>query len=178
VHLIASAFPPHRQPPVAMATERLRMLQLAASEIEGFIVDDREITRGGTSYTFDTLESMRSEYPEHSLCLFMGMDAFCGFSSWHRWQEIIELSHIAVAHRPGVLPEFENELVLLLGEHLTSDVRELHENVAGRIILQEVTQLDISSSGIRDMIAQGRSPRFLLPDRVADYIDKQGVYKT
>jgi nicotinate-nucleotide adenylyltransferase len=178
VHLIPSALPPHREPAVASAAERLAMLRLAVTEIDSFIVDDREITRGGTSYTIDTLESLRSEYAGQSLCLMMGMDAYCGLPGWHRWREIPEWSHIAVAHRPGALPSFGSELEAFTSRSRTMDARELYDNSAGRVIFQEVTQLDISSSAIREMIAMGKSPRFLMPDKVVDYIEKKGVYRS
>jgi len=177
VHLIPGALPPHRDPAVATVAERLAMLRLAVTGVDGFIVDDREIKRGGTSYTIDTLESLRNEYAGQPLCLMMGMDAYCGLPGWYRWREILELSHIAVAHRPGALPSFDGELETFTVKYRTMDVHELGADSAGRIIFQEVTQLDISSSAIREMIAHGKSPRFLMPDKVADYIEKEGVYR-
>jgi len=108
--------------------------------------------------------------------MILGMDAFLGLPGWHRWEEIIELTNLIVVHRPGWVPPSQGALAELLAAHgaLTHD--ELHRHPAGRILIQEVTQLEISSSAIRDLLAAGREPRFLLPDSVLQFINTHACY--
>ena len=93
--------PPHRDAPKADAALRLRMVHVATAAQEGFVVDDRELQRDGPSYSVDTLKALRKEYPQRPLALIIGMDAFLGLPKWYHWQEILELAHIVVAHRPS-----------------------------------------------------------------------------
>jgi nicotinate-nucleotide adenylyltransferase len=108
--------PGHRDPPLASAELRLEMLRVAIAGQPGFVLDDREISRGGVSYTIDTLSELRGEYPQRSLCLLLGMDAFASFTSWHRWQEIFAVAHVVVAHRPGWQAPTTGPLAALLAE--------------------------------------------------------------
>lgn len=168
--------PPHDKAPLASVELRLAMLAAAVAATPGFVVDERELQRAGPSYSVDTLASLRDEFPERSLCLIVGMDAFAGLTSWHRWEELLSLAHIVVAHRPGIAPPDTDVLNRLLERCRTRDPAHLESTMAGRIILHTVTQLDISSSGIRDGVARGESPRYLLPDPVADMIAASGCY--
>src|SRR5204863_186003 len=101
VRFMPSGNPPHRVRTLADAALRVQMVRVAVADQPAFIVDDREVRRAGASYTFDTLTELRRENPERSLCLLLGMDAFLGLPSWHRWRELFELAHVVVAHRPG-----------------------------------------------------------------------------
>ena len=80
------------------------MVRVATENQSGFTVDDREIWREGPSYSVDTLAALRDESPSRSIALIIGMDAFLGLNKWHKWHEILQLAHIVVAHRPGLLP--------------------------------------------------------------------------
>lgn len=168
--------PPHRGSTFAAADHRLSMVKAAALGQPGFVVDDRELRRGGPSYSVDTLEALRSENPDQSIALIIGMDAFLGLTSWHRWDELLGLAHIVVAHRPGWRAPDMGELGELIEQHGTHRVEDLHEAIAGRIHIHAVTQLEISSTEIRDLIAGGRDPRFLMPDAVRDYIRQNECY--
>ena len=101
IRFIPSAQPPHRDSTSAAPELRLRMVEVAVEGQAGFTVDDLEFRRDGPSYSVDTLEALRAEHAETSLCLIVGMDAYLGLTSWHRWDEILDLAHIVVAHRPG-----------------------------------------------------------------------------
>ena len=102
VRLVPAADPPHRPPPGASATHRLAMLELAIAGHDGLTIDTREIERGGKSYTVLTLEELRAEAPTRPLILVLGADAFRGLPTWHRWDEILALAHVAVAARAAV----------------------------------------------------------------------------
>jgi nicotinate-nucleotide adenylyltransferase len=177
VLFIPAGQPPHRRQPAADAARRLAMLEAAVSDHPGFEVDPRELRRDGPSYTVDTLLSLREELPDASLCLLLGMDAFLGLPSWSRWERLIELAHLIVMCRPGSDPGSASApLRDLLQARRVEFPRELRQRPAGGILLQPVTQLDISASRIRDSIARGRSVRYLLPDRVIDHIRRERLY--
>lgn len=176
VHFVPCGDPPHRGNTFANAECRLQMVEEAIAGQAGFIADDREVRRGGPSYTVDTLASLRAEFPERSLGLILGMDAFLGLPDWHRWDEILNVAHIVVAHRPGWKSPDMGPLGLLLAEHGTHRVDDLHNARQGRIHIHAVTQLEISSTEIRDLVAAGRDPRFLMPDAVKDYIVDNNIY--
>jgi nicotinate-nucleotide adenylyltransferase len=168
--------PPHRDAPVADAVLRLTMVQVATEGQHGFVVDDRELQREGPSYSVDTLIALRSEYPLKPLALIIGMDAFLGLPKWYHWREILQLAHIVVAHRPGWRAPDMGPLGELLADRGTHRIGDLHEAKSGHIFIHDVTQLEISSSEIRELVAVGRDPRFLMPDTVRDVIERSGCY--
>jgi len=168
--------PPHRDTPHADAALRLEMVRAATEAQHGFVVDDRELQRDGPSYSVDTLAALRAEFPLRPMGLIIGMDAFLGLPKWYHWREILQLAHIVVAHRPGWRAPDMGPLGELLADRGTHRIGDLHQAKAGHIYIHDVTQLEISSSDIRELVAQGRDPRFLLPDAVRDVIDRSDCY--
>ncbi|MFO1456636.1 MAG: nicotinate-nucleotide adenylyltransferase [Steroidobacteraceae bacterium] len=168
--------PGHREQPIADPGLRLAMVRAAVADQPGFVVDDREIRRTGVSYSVDTLTELRAEFPDRSLCLILGMDAFLGLPNWHRWREIVQLAHVIVAHRPGWKAPTSGPLGELMVDHGTGGVRELHSARSGKIYVHAVTQLEISSTDLRNIITTGRDPRFLVPDAVREIILETGCY--
>ena len=177
VRFIPCGDPPHRGVTHATAQQRFELVRLAVEGQEGFTADDRELQRDGPSYTVDTLAELRREFPGRSLGLIVGMDAFLGLPAWHRWEEILEKAHIIVAHRPGWKAPDIGVLGDLIAAHGTHRIEDLHEDTCGRIHIHAVTQLEIASTEIRDLVAAGRDPRFLMPDAVRDAIIEFGLYK-
>lgn len=187
VRFIPAASPPHKATPEVSAAHRSTMAGLAIAGNPLFSLDQREMSRTGASYTIDTLLSLRAELGEDaSLVLLLGSDAFTQFNTWHRWQEIIQLCHIALAQRPGTsntkpanspyadgLPKVLETLLL---NHYSENGADLHSCAAGFITMQQVTALDISSTAIRETLQQKRSARYLMPDNVIDYIQRHQLY--
>ena len=176
VRFIPTGDPPHRGTTYASTELRLDMVRVATQGQPGFTVDDCELRRDGPSFTIDTLAEIREEHPRASLGLIIGMDAFLGLTSWRRWEEILDLAHIVVAHRPGWKAPDIGELGDLITAHGTHRVNDLHDVPHGRVHIHAVTQLEIASTEIRDLIAAGRDPRFLMPDAVRDVILQSGCY--
>jgi len=174
VRLIPCAQPPHRQQPSAPAWMRLEMLKLAIGCQTGLIVDDRELKRDGASYMVDTLSSLRQDFITEPLLLFIGSDAFNQLTTWHEWQHLFDFAHIIVMTRPGYeiqqLDDFFNA-------RLTKNRGELVQNSAGKLYFQQVSQLDISATAIRNMTAEQQNPGFLLPDIVIAYIRQHQLYQ-
>ena len=178
VRLIPSGQPPHRSPPIASAGQRLSMVKAAIKGVPGLRVDDRELRRSGPSYTVDTLLSLRTELGATPLCLIVGMDAFLKLNTWHRWQELPKLAHIVAAHRPGWTGEPSGEIKQMLAERRVHNTEQLTTSSAGNIFFCPITPLDISSSQIRRLIAEGNGASFLLPESVLKIIKAEGLYST
>ena len=176
VLFVPSARQPLRAPSVAPVATRLDMVRAALQEEPRFSVDTRELDRSGPSYTVDTLQSLRGDHPQRSLCLLLGMDAFLSLPRWHRWDELAGLANVVVAHRPGWQPPQQGVLADLLRSHGTSSAADLHENRRGCVLVTPVTQIDVSASRIREFAATGRDPRYLVPDSVRDIIHETECY--
>jgi len=175
MRLLPAATPPHRTAPLAPASLRLAMLRSAVGDAAALVVDDRELRRGGPSYTVDTLAGLRHELPHTPLCLVLGADAFLGLDRWHRWQEIFSLAHLIVIPRPGT-PLALNGPV---GEELRqrrSSRAALRNPAGGAIVEQAITPLGISASAIRALVASGGDPRYLVPDPVRELLLASGCY--
>jgi nicotinate-nucleotide adenylyltransferase len=172
--VVPAANPPHRSPPVANAAQRLRMAELAVAGFPGFRVDDREVRRGGPSYTVLTLESLRAELGPRPLCLLLGMDAFLDIETWHHWTRLPELAHLVVMQRPGW--QLPAPWPAWAGPRLARDPRQLAAASAGSIYFQAVTPQDISATRLRAAIARGEPVAGQLPPAVWDYIHANRIY--
>ena len=177
IRFVPCGDPPHRGGTVASAEQRLAMVLAATSGQPGFAVDEREVRRAGPSYSVDTLDALRREFPRHPLGLILGMDAFIKLPSWHRWTDIFDVAHVVVAHRPGWRAPDYGPLGELLAERRTHKVESLHETPAGLVHIHAVTPLDIASTDIRELLRIDRSPRFLVPDPVIDVMRAFGCYE-
>jgi len=184
VRIVPAGTPPHRAAPQVTAEQRLEMVRLAVAGNPLLGVDDREFRRAGPGYTVDTLAELRQSVgASRPLCLLLGADAFLELATWHRWHDLFGLAHVVIAHRPGFPPESWPERMPepLAREYSARLLRQpfgVHLSPAGGIVTQAIAALDISASMIRDSLARGVSPRYLLPDPVLDYIRHNTLYVT
>jgi len=177
VLFMPSGNPPHRSPHLATAEQRKAMLLAATADLKGCRIDDRELLRDGPSWSVVTLQELRDENPQRSLCLIVGLDAFLGLPDWHRWEEIFGLAHVIVAQRPGSVIPAAGVIADVVSARRAEVPEVLRTQRAGAIFFSDITQLDIASTVIRELIAKGRETRFLLPDSVARMIVENGYYK-
>lgn len=177
VRMLPCGQPPHRGAPIATAEQRRCALELALVGQSLLRLDSRELERAGPSYMVDTLASIRAEIGQDGLCLILGQDAFNGLASWHRWEQLTELAHLVVITRPGVEPPETGPITALVEARSVESLDELRARPAGAILFRTVTALGFSASGIREQLANGLSPRYLLPDAVLDYLVQEGVYR-
>lgn len=175
--LIPSREPPHRAAPRASVEQRWTMLRLAVAGVAEFEARDLEITRDGPSYTIDTLLGIRAEVGDRPICLLIGADSFLALPSWHRWRELFNHAHVVVAARPGVSCVPGSELAAEVDSRWIEKVAVLHRSPAGHVMTIEFTQLDISASALRTNARDGLSIRFLTPDSVAEFVERQGLYR-
>ena len=177
LRLIPSARPPHRSAPEVSAQDRLAMVREAVQGVACLSVDARELERDKPSYTIDTLESIRAELSgDDQLFLVLGWDAFCGLPAWHRWEELLQHCHILVLQRPDADVEPPDELRNLLAARSESDPTAM-SGPAGNISFVWQTPLAVSATQIRQLLASGKSVRFLVPDAVLAYIEAHELYR-
>lgn len=174
--LLPAGTPPHREATSASAAHRLAMLRLAVSGHSGFSVDDREVRRSGRSFMVETLREIRQESGDVPLMLLIGQDAANELDTWHEWKAIFGLAHLVIMRRPESLVSWSGLLREEMETRLVEGLNYLKEKPAGQVLPLEVTQLAISSTGIRNLLRSGQSPRFLLPDEVIAYIRQNGLY--
>lgn len=183
VVFIPAGLPYHRgRSAHASNDERLTMLKLAIARDPRFDVDDRELRREGETYTYDTLAQVRAERgPETALVFLVGSDAFAKIDTWHRWSELFDLAHFAVAIRgeddawatkgPGAFPRE-------VWPRITLNLREMLSAPSGKVMTFRMTPLAISSTGLRELSAQGSSIRYLTPDPVVEFVRAHRIYSS
>lgn len=181
VRFIPSGSPWHRDAPGATPAQRLAMVDLAIAGNPHFVLDAREVMKNAPGYMVETLSELRQEMGrEQPICLFLGADAFLGLPTWHCWHDLFELAHLVVAHRPGFSLHQEEMGDLLHAEverRVSSVSADLQALPNGRVITLPITPLAISATAIRAEIKAGRSPRYLLPEAVLDYIQAHNLYR-
>ena len=169
MRIVPAKIPPHRPQPVASATERAAMLHVALAGQDRLALDLRELEREGPSYTFDTLTSLRAEIGgQRPLVVLIGADAFAGLSEWHRWHELFDLAHMCVLTRPAQIPAMPRELAAEVASRTVDDIAGLRDSPAGCVLNMVVSALGISATRIRALLADGREPRWLVPQAVLD----------
>lgn len=171
--------PPHRDAPQTDAKHRLAMVTLAFTEHERCMVDDTEVTQTGPSWTIRTLERMRQSDPEASLLLILGADAVLGLPTWHRWQELLDCAHIAVANRPdsALTPnEMTEPLKSFWATHHTEDWARLRQQRAGCLVSFTIAPCKVSATQVRSNLRQGLSIDDLVPPAVEKYIVQHHLY--
>jgi nicotinate-nucleotide adenylyltransferase len=163
VLFMPSAHPPHRAGAVADAEERLAMCRLAVAGEPRFEVSDLEISRGGRSYTVDTLAELRMREPDTEMFLILGWDAARMFHTWREPSRVREMASIVVVNRPGADPPDAGRLA--------------DAGLAGpAVVLCLRATPDISASRIRKAIAEGQPVDGMVPDTVARFIAGHGLY--
>jgi nicotinate-nucleotide adenylyltransferase len=178
LRLMPSAQPPHRDAPQCSAVHRAAMIDLAVAGEPRLACDARELQRSGKSYTIDSLIELRSELgADTGLCMVLGCDAVLDVSRWHRWQELLDWAHIVVLARPGWELPRKGAVAQWLHDHRLDDSGMLRQRPAGGIVIEELRPLAISSTEVRELLAAGRSARYLIPQSVLDYIQTHKLYR-
>jgi len=167
--------PSHRGQPGASSEQRIAMLHDAIAGVDQLEVDAREALRDGPSYSFDTLASFRQESPDARLVFCMGVDAFDGFTRWHRYEEILSLAHLVVVSRPGSTVSGPSADLLTERQVASAD---LLAGQSGGILMQSLTQIEISATRIRELVSQNRDINYLVPETVRRYIHNNGLYQS
>jgi nicotinate-nucleotide adenylyltransferase len=163
VVFVPSAKPPHRAMAAAPANDRLAMTRFAVEGEPRFEVSDIEVSRGGVSYTSDTLSELRQAHPDDELFLILGWDAASLFSSWHEPRRVGELASIVIVGRPGTKNPGPSELA-------TAGLE------SSRIINCFIVTPNVSASEVRDLLAAHESVAGKVPAAVERYITNKHLY--
>ena len=189
VILIPASLPPHKMPVgVADAADRLHMLELALEGTAGLRLSDAELKRSGPSYTIDTVQQFKQSLPDQSqIYLIMGMDAFLEIDTWKSYNELLKQVPFIIINRPRTGNTNDEFAWEYLGDYLTSRIAAdyvfsesekcFRSKDKQPVYVFEMTSLDISSTRIRNLVNNGRSIRFLVPQKVAQFIQSKGLYK-
>ncbi len=154
VHLLPSYLPPHVDEKKTIDSKhRLAMVKLAVEDNSFLSVDTRELARKGKSYTIDTMLEMTAETPDTEYYFIIGGDEVAYLPKWHRIDELIQLVNFVGVKRAGFTPESPYPIIWV-----------------------DVPEIQLSSSYIRKQVKQGCSIRYLVPDRVREYIAEEGLY--
>jgi nicotinate-nucleotide adenylyltransferase len=145
------------------AAQRLRMVELAVAGDDRFEASRIEVDRPGTSYTVDTLRSLRERAPADELTLILGADQALRLPEWHEPAEVLRLARLAVAERGGVS---------------RADVAARLAGLEGAAELKgfDMPRIDVSSTLVRQRVASGLPIRYLVPGGVADHIAAERLY--
>lgn len=158
--------PPHKEADADPGVEvRVRLCEAAVSGEERLLVSRVEADVPGRSFTVDTLRGLHERRPEDHLTFIVGGDMAHSLPAWREPEAILDLAEIGVAEREDLR---RDEIA-----HGVSGLR----GASGRMRFFEMPRLDISSSLIRSRVAAGRSIRYLVPDAVADVIEREGLYR-
>ena len=173
-----AAIPALKDMPNVSAKQRADMVKLAIAEHPHFALDSRELDRAGPSYTIDSLISLRKELGNTSICWLIGSDAFAHLNTWHRWNELLDYCHFVVVKRPQAEELiFNAEVTALITSHQTHDIDALKNASNGKILIQEIAALDISSTQIRQQLALKADVSQLIPSNVIKYIQQHHLYE-
>lgn len=184
VLFVPTSITSRKQVKAASPSSRFDMLALALEGYEKFALSDEEIKRGGLSYSYDTIVSLKEKYPAEELYFIVGADAFRGIKNWKRGNEIFNIVDFIVVGRKGALSG-EKKLVKLSGFLPDKIKKDAVLDYSGggitigrkrRVNFVETTRLDISSSAIRNNFKSNVSNCFLLPNEVINYIINNGLY--
>jgi nicotinate-nucleotide adenylyltransferase len=156
--------PPHRELPEDPGPEaRVELCELAVAGDDRIAVSRIEVERPGPSYTVDTLAELRERSPDDELVLILGGDQAASLSGWREPERVLELATVATVSRTG-----------WSRERIAEEVASLRGSE--RLRFFEMPRIDVSSSLVRDRAARGEPIRYLVPDRVAAYIDSHSLY--
>jgi nicotinate-nucleotide adenylyltransferase len=164
VVLIPAYEPPHKAVESDPGVEhRVELCRLAVAGDPRFAVSRIEADVPQRSYTVDTLRRLHESHPQDELTFIVGGDMAHSLPAWHEPEGVLALAELGVAEREGVM---------------RSDIMERLAGLAGadRIRFFDMPRLDISSSLIRHRVAAGRPIRYLVPEAVAAYIAREGLY--
>ena len=164
VMLIPARIPPHKPVEHEPGPEhRLELCRLAVADDDRFEVSAIELGRDGPSYTVDTLKELTSKASTSELFLIVGGDIAAGLPSWREPERVLELATLAIAKRRGT--------------SRASVESSLHElNGGGRAHFFQMPRIGVSSTMIRRRVRAGQPIRYLVPDRVAEYIEQHQLY--
>jgi len=153
----------HKSRTLTDGQHRLKMTQLAFAGLEQCKIDDREILRAGPSYTIDSLLEVQKDEAGSEFFLIIGEDQALQFSTWHRWRDILSITHLVVAQRPHE-------------SSISQSSAQLHPSEMDTVITLDFEAMAVSATQIRLRIENRQDVSAWVPANVLQYIHKQNLY--
>jgi nicotinate-nucleotide adenylyltransferase len=175
LHLLPCKEPVHKKATWATSDQRLAMLDLSVAGDERLAVDSRELKRASASYTIDTLMELKQSMGV-PVVMVVGSDSALALASWRNAKEFSKLCHLLVLKRPGSSHASLPSVLEALKFQSAATVHGLCSVDSGMAMELEVSQLEISSSDLRERVRQKKSIRYLVTDAVEGYICDNGLY--
>ncbi len=138
-------------------TDRLRMVEMVSRPMEGVETSAFEFTMPRPSYTIDTLNALQAKFPDDEFYLITGGDNWQIFNKWRNSEEILAKYHLLIYPRLGY------EVII-------------PDNLKDRVTLVEAPIIELSSTEVRERLANGQSVRYYVPDEVLGYIERHHLY--
>ncbi|WP_282111103.1 nicotinate-nucleotide adenylyltransferase [Shewanella algicola] len=179
VWLMPNHIPPHKNSTMVSSYHRLEMVKLVCQQYPQFELCDIEIDRDTPSYSVTTLTLLTQQYPEHEFFFIMGMDSFIQLPLWHRWHSLFSLCHIALCQRPGWTMDAQSEMAkqLLFRHAQASELTLKNHATHGKIFSVNSQLVNISSTEIRQQLAQNTDTSKVLLPSTRQYIDQHQLYQ-
>lgn len=160
VIFIPNGTPPHKKAKTA-DNIRFEMTKIAINKNDNFIISDIEIKRKKYSYTIDTLKELKQKYLEDEFYFILGSDSIMEIHKWKDYKEIFKFTNIVCYMRKG----FDISKV------------KLEKELYSKVIFEDSIIIDISSTMIRHRVKNNKSIRYIVPDEIINYIEKNSLYR-
>ena len=164
---------------IASAAERIEMLNIALSN-EKYLIDDREILRGGVSYMIHTIESISKEFPNDYLYLIIGLDLLVDIVKWERFSDIIGLCNIIVSYRKidDMVNTLESSVMNenSLKSVISKDPAMFHGCSYGKIYLEKTSSINMSSTEVRNKLKNKETVSDFMPIQLEKWLLKNKIY--
>lgn len=177
LHILPCHIPPHKAQLDASNAQRIAMLSLTFKGRDNIVVDERELRKPTCSYSYDSVSEIRMERGDQAVMyMVIGMDSWQAFSSWHRWEDILQLTNILIIDRPNVGSVDDQSLLRYLHQHQVSLAQKYHYT-CGKVLFLDMPLHAVASSEIRQKVVAGEGISELVPSSVEKYIQDNHLYQ-
>lgn len=176
VLIMPSSVPPHKLGlEIASAEDRSRMVKLAIEGEEGLIFSDFELKREGKTYSAETMSLLKALHPDTDYFFIIGADSLFTIETWYKPEVLLPLVTTVVFDRSGAMNGFIPDKTIR-DETVTDKIKAIEEKYGCRMVFLHMPDMPVSSTGVRELIRQGKRPEHL-PDKVFHYILEKGLYQ-
>ena len=167
--------PPHKEKRIN-ELNKIKLVNLALSHINNLIIDEREILKSSPSYAYLTLREIQKENPNDTLVWIMGMDSFLEIETWYEYENFLEEVNLLILERPGYEVDETSFIQNLLKAKRILNFHEFKDS-KGKIFILPIDPIEVTSTEVRELIANSEDVSALLDSDVYQFIKDQNLYK-